>query len=250
MPKIARLIYRNFAINVDASTLTVLIAMPALYVIFFGLGYQSMMSGGSSYLSFLAPGIMASQALMAGLFTGGMLWSDRRWGMLAQILVSPFSRLDYLVGLIVTSISIGLIGSAAMLAIALALLQSFNFTLIGVSLMVITLTLGSVFFGSLFLIIAALVKSSVTFNSLQNILVFALDFASTVFYPLSGSIPLPMRILMAANPLTYVADLTRDGFFNEFTASTAYQLIGLAAASLLLLYGAAAVYSKMKIYTQ
>lgn len=96
MLKIARLIYRNFTINVDASTLTVLIAMPALYVVFFGLGYQSMMRSGGSYLSFLVPGIMASQALMAGLFTGGMLWSDRKWGMLAQILVSHFSRLDYL----------------------------------------------------------------------------------------------------------------------------------------------------------
>ncbi|EQD38826.1 ABC transporter permease, partial [mine drainage metagenome] len=58
------------------------------------------------------------QAVMAGTVGGSMLWADRRYGMLAQLLVGPFTRLQYLLGIMFTSVLFGLGGAVVMLALA------------------------------------------------------------------------------------------------------------------------------------
>ncbi len=106
-----RLMYRNMRVNFDPGNLVILVGIPGLYLVFFGLGVQSMFSsagqGNGGYLSFLTPGIMGFQAVMAGVVGGSMLWADRRYGMLAQLLVGPFSRLQYLLGIMLTSMPSG-----------------------------------------------------------------------------------------------------------------------------------------------
>jgi ABC-2 type transport system permease protein len=135
-PDVTRLIYRNIRVNTDVASLMVLIGLPALYLIFFGYGFQAIAAAsgahGDSYLAFLAPGIMAFQAVMAGTVGGGILWADRRWGMLAQLLVGPFTRLEYLFGIMLTSLLFGLGGAAVMLVLALVLLGTAPASLLGV----------------------------------------------------------------------------------------------------------------------
>ncbi|EQD43501.1 ABC-type multidrug transport system, permease component, partial [mine drainage metagenome] len=121
-----RLIYRNVLVNTDPGSLVILVGLPALYLIFFGFGFQSLSAagGGSSYLAFLTPGILSFQAVMAGTVGGSILWADRRWGMFAQLLSGPFTRLQYLLGIILTSLLFGLGGGAVMLGVAWILLGS------------------------------------------------------------------------------------------------------------------------------
>ena len=74
---IGRLIYRNLRVNTDPATLVVLLGLPTMYLVFFGFGYQSLITATHShgYLFFLAPGIMATQTIMAGSLSGGILLS-------------------------------------------------------------------------------------------------------------------------------------------------------------------------------
>ena len=118
-----RLVYRNLLVNTDPGSLLILIGLPGMYLVFFGFGFQSLAGsgGGNSYLTFLTPGIMSFQVVMAGTVGGSMLWADRRWGMLSQLLMSPFTRLQYLFGIMLTSMLFGLAGSAVMLGVAFAL---------------------------------------------------------------------------------------------------------------------------------
>ncbi|MCL4325081.1 MAG: ABC transporter permease [Candidatus Thermoplasmatota archaeon] len=250
LPNLLRLMYRNFRVNTDPGSLVILIGLPALYLVFFGFGFSSLGGGGTkgtSYLSFLTPGIMAFQVVMAGTVGGSILWADRRWGMLAQLLVSPFTRLEYLLGIMLTSVLMGIAGAFTMLVVALALLGSVPVGGFGLGIIVVTLILGSILFGSAMLFISALVKSSNAYNSIQVLMIFIVNFASTVFYPDSPSLPLPIQVLFAVNPLTYVADIVRDSYFGLLTVTDAYRLLLLTVEAVVLLYVATRAYMRSDV---
>lgn len=250
IPNIARLIYRNIRVNTDPASLTILLGLPAMYLIFFGFGFGSFaksLGGGASYLAFLAPGIMAFQSVMAGTVAGGMLWSDRRWGMLAQLLVGPFTRLEYLLGIIVTAGLFGLGGAAVMLGLALVLLGTTTLTLAGAAVTFGTIALGSVMFGALMLLLAALIKSNNAYNSLQIMLIFFVSFASTVYYPDSPSLPFALRALFVVNPLTYIANAARGGYFGTLGATNGLEIAVLAIETVVLLVLATRAYLRSDV---
>ncbi len=244
-PRILRLMRRNVRVNTDPGNMIILIGIPAMYLVFFGLGFQSIASAeGPVYLSFLTPGIMAFQAVMAGIVGGGMLWADKRFGMLAQLLVGPFSRLEYFLGIIFTTVVFGLMGALVMLAGAYAMMGSLPITMSGMLIMLGVITLGSVCFGGLMLLISAFIKSNNAYSGIQVLIVFIVNFASTVFYPLSEKIPLILRTLFLANPLTYVVDIVRDGYFGTLVTVDAYKLIVLSLATIVILGLATRAYAR------
>jgi len=202
-----------------------------MYLVFFGLGFRAITSssalGNTAYLTFLTPGIMAFQVVMAGAVGGGILWSDRRWGMLSQLLVGPFTRLQYLLGIMITAMLFGLGGAAVMLGVAYLMIGAIAVPLWSFGVIFGAIVVGSIFFGSLMLFISGLVKSNNAYNSIQILLIFILNFASTVFYPLSPRLPLALGLLFRANPLTYVADVVRGAYLHQLNGSDALQLFVL-----------------------
>jgi ABC-2 type transport system permease protein len=249
-PQLFRLVYRNIKVNTDYGTLIFLVGLPALYLVFFGYGFQSLAPPGSpplSYLNFLTPGIMSFQTVMAGTVGGSMLWADRRYGMLAQLLVGPFTRLQYLLGIMLTSMLFGLAGSFVMLVGAYLLIGSIPITLFGALTITATILIGSIFFGSLMLIISALVKSNNAYNSIQVLLIFVVNFASTVFYGEAATLPLPLKALFSVNPLTYVANVVRDGYLGVLGVGDAYDIAGLAVITGVFLFMAVRSYMRSGI---
>ncbi len=235
-PDIVRLVYRNVVVNTDYGTLIILVGLPALYLVFFGYGFQPLAAGAShSYLDFLAPGLVSFQTVMAGVVGGSMLWADRRWGMLAQLLVGPFSRLQYLLGIMLTSVIFGFAGAGVMMVAAYLLTGALEVTAAGGLVIAAAILVGSILFGSLMLFISALVKSNNAYNSIQVLIIFIVNFASTVFYSVSPDIPLPLRALFMVNPLTYLADIVRDGYMGRVAAGDLYQLLGVTAVMFVLL---------------
>src|SRR5208283_2958685 len=247
-PNILRLMYRNIVVNTDPGSILILVGLPGLYLVFFGFGFGSLVSSStSSYLSYLTPGIMSFQAVMAGTVGGSVLWSDRRWGMLAQLLVMPFTRFQYLLGIMFTSIIFGLGGSLVMLGGAFLLLGSLPITLFGCAVMFGSILLGSIFFGSLMLFISALVKSNNAYNSIQILILFVVNFASTVFYPLSPSLPVGIKALFEANPLTYIADAVRGAYFGTLTTTDGYQMSVLCVETVVILALAVRAYMRSDV---
>jgi len=184
---------------------------------------------------------------MAGTVGGSILWADRRWGMFAQLLSGPFTRLEYLLGIILTSLLFGLGGGAVMLGIAWALLGSGPMSLAAIGVMFGVIVVGSIFFGSLMLFLGALVKSNTAYNSIQILLIFVVNFASTVFYPLSNSLPLALRVLFQINPLTYVADAVRGAYSNSLSLTDGYQVIALAIETIVFLFLAVRAYLRSEL---
>ena len=249
-PNLIRLVYRNILVNTDPGSLVILIGLPALYLVFFGFGFQAVASAGgagNSYLTYLTPGIMSFQVVMAGTVGGSMLWADRRWGMLSQLLMGPFTRLQYLFGIMLTSILFGLGGAAVMLGVAYALLGSIPTQPLALGIIFGSITAGSIFFGGLMLYISALVKSNTAYNSIQILLLFVVNFASTVFYPLSSSLPVVLRVLFQVNPLTYVADAVRGAYSGTLTATDVYQMLVLLVEMAVILFVATRAYMRSDV---
>lgn len=190
---------------------------------------------------------MSFQAVMAGVVGGSMLWADRRWGMLAQLLVGPFTRIEYLFGIMLTSLLFGLGGAAVMLVISVALLGTATLTVVGALALFGAIALGSIFFGSLMLLIAALVKSNTAYNSIQVLLIFIVNFASTVFYPFSSKLPYILQVLFAINPLTYIADAARAGYQGTLSSTNGYEMLILAVESVVVLFLATRAYLRSNI---
>ncbi len=250
LPNLFRLIYRNIRVNTDPGSLVILVGLPGMYLIFFGFGFGSLASAGGdsrAYLAFLAPGIMSFQVLLAGTVGGSMLWADRRYGMLSQLLSGPFTRFQYLLGIILASVLFGLGGAAVMLVVALGLLGSVPTLPLSLAVMFGTIVLGSLFFGGLMLLLGALVKSNTTYNSIQILVLFVVNFASTVFYPLSNSLPVVLRAMFWVNPLTYVANAVRGGYTGSLTVMDGYELLLLTVEAVVILALATRAYLRSDI---
>jgi ABC-2 type transport system permease protein len=226
IPASIRLTYRNIMVNMDAGTMMFMLGLPALYLLVLGTMFQSLIPGvpvnnhSISYTHFLGPGIVAMQTLTAGNIGGSMLWSDRRWGMFEQLLVGPFKRTDYLLGIVFVAIIFTLGGSFIMFILSELASGGFILNLVSVSLTIISLVLGTILFSSLFLIISSLAKTMQAYNTITIVLFFVLDFASSAFYPINSSSESVVRYMSLGNPLTYVTDIVRTALISTPTIWT------------------------------
>lgn len=217
IPNSMRLAWRNLRVNTDPGSLLIILGLPAMYLIFMGSMFVSIIPnfviGGYafSYESFLAGGILAFETVMAGTVGGSMLWADRRFGMFAQVLSGPFTRTEYLFGMIIATVLASLAGSFALIILGVVLGGVFTITLLGMSLILLTLIVGGIFFCSLMLFIAAKVNSNQAYNSIQVLIIFVISFISDAYYPISGKTPLVLQLVSYINPLTYVTDGIRAG---------------------------------------
>jgi len=167
--------------------------------------------------------------------------------MLSQLLVGPFTRLQYLLGIMLTSMLFGLAGALVMLGVAFALLGSGPTQLFAFGVIFASITVGAIFFGGLMLFISALVKSNTAYNSIQILILFVVNFASTVFYPLSNGLPIVLRVLFEVNPLTYVADAVRGAYSGTLTVTDVYQMLLLGAETMVVLFLATRAYMRSDV---
>ncbi len=248
-----RLAKRNILVNTDPGTMVFLLMMPTLYLVFMGYMFGSLISGisvGASridYMDFLSPGIISFQTLTAGAVAGGMLWSDRRYGMFEQILSGPYTRAEYLLGIMLTTIALAIFGAFIMLIISFFLTGGIGFGAAGLAVIVLNLVIGSLFWGAFLLALAAVSKSNQMYNSIQVIILFFAGFASTVFYPISPSAPQALRYTVSLNPLTYIADAVRDGYVSLFGPSLLEDEIILVVATVLMFVIALLSYRTIRI---
>lgn len=70
---VLRLVYRNIVVNTDPGSILILVGLPAMYLVFFGFGYQSLISNEShSYLLFFG----ARDNVLSGCDSWHRRWLD------------------------------------------------------------------------------------------------------------------------------------------------------------------------------
>jgi ABC-2 type transport system permease protein len=97
------------------------------------------------------------------------------------------------------------------------------------------------------LLLSTFVKSNNAYNSIQILVIFFVNFASTVFYPYSASLPGALKVLFAINPLTYIADTARNGYQGTVTPTNGLEMAVLAVETVVVLVLATRAYLRSDV---
>ncbi len=180
---------------------------PVLWLLVFGqvFAHARVIPGTGNYLDFMAPGILCQSVLFVSIFFGiAVIW-ERDLGLTQKFLATPTPRTALVLG---KAISAGL--RALPIAVIVYLLSALlrvrvdwnPFHLAGVLILVF---LGAIFFSTLSLIIACLVKTRERFMGIGQVLTMPLFFASNAIYPIA-IMPDWLKVVSRGNPLTYMID--------------------------------------------
>lgn len=251
MNRVFRLTYRILRAGLDINSIAFLVMMPVGYLVLMGLMMRAIIPSfvydniKVTYISFLAPGIVADQVLSASSLAGWVLWADKRIGMLEQIFSMPYTRFEYLLATLLAMMLLTFLGAALIIAISIPFV-TINISIYGILLVLIFLVMGTFTFGSIMLSLGATVKSNQLFNMITNFLFFVITFASSVFYPISSGTPYILQIIADFNPLTYVGNGIRNSFLNVMTINDAYSIVILSITSVIFLAIATHTYNRIK----
>lgn len=238
MHPIIRLVNRNLTISLNPGFLLWQVIFPLIYIFVAGFAYTSLIDKVTfetkeiTYPVFLATGMIGFNIMNSTLVSGIIIWNDKRYGMFEQIMSGPFTRANYILSNIFT---IGIIGLVSAFLIALVgfpvFFQSIEFSFITIPLIIFAAITGSVLFGSIASIISTRIKSSEGFNVTINTVFLFFAFVSTAFYPAAGA-PEPLASAFYINPLTYIVDVIRAGFFGTFNDFILIEMIVLVLLAL------------------
>lgn len=196
------------------SGILIRLIQPAIWIIVMGNTFAStkplIQSVGfhGSYIEFMAPGVIMLTAIFTSIFGGvNTLW-DRRYGFMNKALVSPVSRSSIALGKMLAISLISTLQSSLILGIALALGVHIS-NLLVIFPILLTVTIFSLGFSGISVIVAATSKSQETFWGVINFLGMPLFMLSPALFPLE-LLPSWLAFVARLNPVTYSVLLIRQ----------------------------------------
>ena len=208
----------------DKARLIASLAQPLLYLLIFGTGLSSALSGaggagggfggsapaggagGLSYTQFIFPGIIGMAVLFSAIFGAMSIVWDREFGFLKEVLVAPIDR---------SAVAIGKALGGATQAMVQGLVLLLLAPLIGIDLsigMVLALIPLTFFLAcslsSRGVAIASRMKSMQGFQMIMTFLMMPMFFLSGALFPLQG-LPTWMNVLTRLDPAAYGMDPLR-----------------------------------------
>jgi ABC-2 type transport system permease protein len=233
-----RLVYRNFRANLDPGTLFFEIIFPLFFIFIQGFAFSGIVPPFEvapgvviSYPLFLAAGAITFTVVNGGTTAGQQLWFDRKSAMFEQILMGPFTKAQYILSIIISTILIGLSGATIVFVLALPVLFGSIVSAVGFLASGVVLILGSFFFGSMAIALSVRLRSAESFQIISTFIFFVFLFTSSIFYPVDRA-PGPIQSVAYANPLTYIADIFRSGLFGYTTPNLIPEILALLLESL------------------
>jgi len=183
---------------------------PLIWLALFGVGFGSLfkLTGGVSYITFMAPGIMGMTLLFTSVYAGiSVIW-DRQFGFLKEILVAPVSRVGIVLGKIAGSSTIAVLNTLVILVIMVVfgVLPLSSFSVFSLPVLLVFMVLISFVFVSIGLLVAAIINNMESYGLIVNFLNMPLFFLSGAVFPITSSTPLWMQAISAIDPLRYGVD--------------------------------------------
>jgi len=188
-----------------------------LVILGYGIGASYTNIEGYTYTQYILPGVITLNILFASMQSAIALVWDRQVGLMRELLVSPAPM---------TSVAIGKLVGGATVAVAQGTIVFLFAPLAGVPLSPARVLLAwAVMFAmgillvSIGVIIASRMATFEGFGSISNGIVLPLYFLSGAVFPIRGivglggflvDLPVWLRVLIYANPVTYLVDLLRS----------------------------------------
>jgi ABC-2 type transport system permease protein len=202
----------------DRARLVASLAQPLLYLLIFGTGLSSALSGASgtfggsaangglTYVQFIFPGIIGMAVLFSAIFGAMSIVWDREFGFLKEVLVAPIDRSAVAIGKALGGATQAMIQGLVLLVLAPLIGIDLSIVMI---LALIPLTFVLAFALSAFgVAIASRMKSMQGFQMVMTFLMMPMFFLSGALFPLQG-LPGWMDVLTRLDPAAYGMDPLR-----------------------------------------
>jgi ABC-2 type transport system permease protein len=193
--------------------------------------------GTSSYISFMAVGMIAFTALFTTMFSGMSVVWDRRLGFLNKVLSTPVSRAVIIVSKVLSATLRSMFQASIILVIAVPLGfqvgEAFTpLNILGVFAFLFLICMG---LSSLFIAINIRSTRIETPMAVMNLLNLPLTFASSAFFPIDR-MPGWLQVVANVNPLSYTMNGMRQLLINPTIdysqLAIQYAYVGIFAAIL------------------
>jgi ABC-2 type transport system permease protein len=187
------------------------IIQPVLWLLLYGETlnkFRIIPTGGLSYLTYLAPGIIAQSAIFVAIFYGIMLVWERDAGLLAKMLASPTPRSAIVSGKAFAAALRGLVQATVILALSAILGVGIIWNPLTILAAAGFVVLGASFFACLSMVLAGLVRQRERMMGIGQAISMPLFFASNALYPISA-MPTPLQYVSQWNPMSYLVDALR-----------------------------------------
>jgi ABC-2 type transport system permease protein len=206
------------------------LATPLLFWILLGSGLGRSFQGGTAeapvgYLEYFLPGTLALIVLFTAIFSTISVIEDRQEGFLQGVLVAPVPRAAIVIGKVSASTTLALLHAAVFLAIAP--IAGASVPWLHLPAVFAVLAVMGVGLSALGMVIAWPLASTQGFHAIMNLLLVPMWLLSGAVFPAGGAAAW-MRVLMAANPLTYGVSALRAAFEGQLSASVG--ALGVMAA--------------------
>jgi len=192
----------------DPTELATRAVQPVLWLVVFGevMARTRMIdTGGTSYLAFLVPGVLAQSVLFIAIFNGiSVIW-ERDLGIIHKFLASPAPRTALVLGKALSGGVRALVQATMVLLLAVLLGVRLSWSPLNLAGAVALVLLGAMVFSSFSLSVACIVKTRERFMGVGQVLTMPLFFASNAIYPTS-LMPGWLKVVSHLNPLTYQID--------------------------------------------
>ncbi len=192
----------------DPTELATRAIQPVLWLTVFGevmTRARTIDTGGTPYLTFLVPGVLAQSVLFIAIFNGISIIWERDLGIVHKLLASPTPRASLVLGKALGGGVRALIQAVVVLLLAILMGVHLRWNPLDVGGAVLLVLLGAMVFSTFSLSIACIVKTRERFMGVGQVLTMPLFFASNAIYPTS-LMPGWLRLISRVNPLTYQID--------------------------------------------
>lgn len=178
-----------------------------LYSAIAGQSMQSVSRG--NYTSFILPGIMVLVTLACCSSSGYMNFMMKSKGSFYRILISPVKRSSIVLGQILETVCVSFMEVAIMLVLSIFLSVHITSGFIGILLMLPLIFATAFFMSGLCYAISLSLPNEVIYETIMNLIVLSLFFASTALFPMNN-ISGGLKIAVMINPFTHIINCLRN----------------------------------------
>lgn len=187
------------------------IIQPLIWLVLYSaIAQQSMKKiSGGNYTAFILPSIMVLVTLACCSSSGYINFIMKSKGSFYRILIAPVKRSSVVLGQILEAVFISFIEVVIMLILSIFLSVRISSGFIGVLMIFPLIFLTAFFMSGLSYAISLCLPNEVIYETIMNLIVLSIFFASTALFPLNN-ISGNLKIVVMINPFTHIINSLRS----------------------------------------
>jgi ABC-2 type transport system permease protein len=224
------------------------LGMPFFFLVILGFGLDSAVSVpgvSTSYVDFIAPGIISMSILFSSMFAGVQLVIDKQIGFLKETLVAPVSRLELMFGQALGGATTAMI--QGLLVFIIAMFIGLDVPGIGgILISIVFMFLIGLSFTSVGIAFASRMEDTHGFQLIVNFVIFPVFFLSGALFPLD-QVPDWLSVLTYIDPLTYGVEGIRYGMLGASQIDPYICFAALGGFLVIVLFLGAYLFKRIKL---